>query len=121
MSSNNECVFCQKVINQVTNEDSDVTIESPHRVASFEPLNPVTPGHRLFIPTYHVEHGGYEAGFALAEVIEVASNYAGEMGKDFNLITSSGPAATQTIDHIHVHYVPRYDGDTLHLPWTITT
>jgi diadenosine tetraphosphate (Ap4A) HIT family hydrolase len=34
------------------------------------------------------------------------------------MITSAGPAATQTIKHLHVHYVPRHAGDGLSLPWT---
>ena len=50
--------------------------------------------------------------------MEFAARWAEGQEDDFNLITSSGPAATQTIPHIHVHYVPRWPGDGLHLPWT---
>ncbi|MFI0712504.1 HIT domain-containing protein [Streptomyces inhibens] len=35
-----------------------------------------------------------------------------------NVITSRGPSATQTIRHLHIHLVPRADGDGLLLPWT---
>ena len=35
-----------------------------------------------------------------------------------NLITSVGAAATQTVKHLHIHIVPRHEGDGLHLPWT---
>lgn len=110
-----DCVFCQKIINQ----DPDTSIYADDQVASFEPLNPVAPGHRLFIPTNHVEHGdGIDAACGLSRAINVASLYAQAWGDDFNLITSSGPSATQTIPHIHIHYVPRHAGDGLHLPWT---
>lgn len=37
---------------------------------------------------------------------------------DFNLITSSGRWATQTVKHLHIHYVPRRKDDGLTLPWT---
>jgi diadenosine tetraphosphate (Ap4A) HIT family hydrolase len=37
---------------------------------------------------------------------------------DCNLITSDGAAATQTVKHLHVHIVPRRDGDGLTLPWS---
>jgi hypothetical protein len=37
---------------------------------------------------------------------------------DCNLIASRGPAATQTVPHLHLHLVPRLEGDGLPLPWT---
>lgn len=35
-----------------------------------------------------------------------------------NIITSRGSAATQTVYHLHLHVVPRREGDGLGLPWT---
>ena len=29
-----------------------------------------------------------------------------------------GRAATQTVEHLHIHIVPRSDGDGLQLPWS---
>ncbi|NMO00845.1 HIT domain-containing protein [Gordonia sp. TBRC 11910] len=82
----------------------------------FEPLNPVIPGHMLFVPTYHAEHRSPEAA---AAAFRCAYGYATD-GRDtpFNLILSSGSAATQTIPHVHVHYLPRHEGDRLLLPWS---
>ena len=37
---------------------------------------------------------------------------------DYNLITSAGIPATQSVLHLHIHIVPRYENDGLHLPWT---
>lgn len=34
-----------------------------------------------------------------------------------NLITSAGAAATQSIDHLHIHFVPRKVDDGLMTPW----
>lgn len=42
-------------------------------------------------------------------------------GWDLNQITSAGPAATQTVFHLHVHLVVRREDDGLSLPWTPTT
>jgi hypothetical protein len=38
--------------------------------------------------------------------------------ESFNLITSVGAAATQTVRHLHIHLIPRREGDALALPWT---
>ena len=123
MTDKEDCVFCQKVVKRaaerITGEIGGTTIYWGFRTASFEPLNPITPGHRLFVPTNHLEHGdGREATIALSYAVHVASDYAHEKGVDFNLITSCGPAATQTIPHLHAHYIPRRPGDGLMLPWT---
>lgn len=104
------CPFCVKI----DNWDFEESYAS-RTVVRMEPLNPVTPGHMLFVPGYHSIHpdaGGIRSAMAYAE------KYAGAKGEDFNLITSSGPSATQTIEHVHVHYVPRRPGDGLMLPWT---
>jgi histidine triad (HIT) family protein len=104
-----DCVFCARVRNrQYAQVYSDT-------VARFEPLNPVTPGHMLFLPTWHAEHPHKEA---VRVAMSCAEYYGGRRGVDYNLITSSGPSATQTIPHIHVHYIPRRPGDGLLLPWS---
>lgn len=104
------CVFCRRInLGQFDFEDRDTV--------TFEPLNPVVPGHRLFLPKQHVE-SVMQKPWLSAQVVEVASAYARERGTDCNLIASVGPDATQTIMHLHVHYVPRHKDDGLRLPWT---
>lgn len=82
-----------------------------------EPLNPVADGHLLVIPKKHVSPEAPDAD-AMAEVFRHAM-LEGEwaVGGAFNLILSSGPEATQTVPHYHVHVVPRRAGDGLSLPW----
>lgn len=103
-----DCPFCRRI------SEGSVTYVTPF-VVSFAPLNPVTVGHRLFVPRDHVEHPSPQR---LRDGMVEAERHAGVRGEDYNLITSSGPAATMTIPHIHVHYVPRRPDDGLPLPWT---
>lgn len=107
----NPCVFCDRI----EREDYDGVQRD---VASFQPLNPVTVGHRLFVPLLHVADA-MEKPWVTGQVMEVAAGYARALNVDCNLITSVGPAATQTVFHLHVHYVPRREGDGLALPWTV--
>jgi histidine triad (HIT) family protein len=106
-----DCVFCHRI------ERGEYDYEDEWSVA-FQPHHPVTRGHFLVIPRKHVTsalesplHASRAAGLAaeLARIMELES---------FNLITSAGAAATQTVPHQHWHVVPRKEGDGLHLPWT---
>lgn len=104
------CVFCDREkITNVVKEFGDCIV--------FEPLNPVTPGHLLVVPKKHVQDFTADDKVVL-EVFKAASFIADSFGGDYNLITSKGKAATQSVFHFHVHLVPRKDGDGLLLPWS---
>lgn len=108
---NTSCIFCQRI------RDADYDGHGSTGVVSFEPLNPVTPGHRLFVPVLHVE----DAASSLIDTgatFEAAASWGRHVGEQFNLITSAGSAATQTVFHLYVHYVPRRPADGLLLPWS---
>jgi histidine triad (HIT) family protein len=110
-----DCVFCQKVKDGTALHD--IGIWTKNRVLRFEPLNPVTHGHMLFIPAIHVGDAS-ALPEVTGDVFAHAARYGQFKGLPFNLITSKGEPATQSIFHLHVHYVPRYANDGLHLPWT---
>lgn len=84
-----------------------------------EPLDPVTPGHLLVIPRRHVADFAADPN-VFAELAWTAAIYvAGQFDPGaWNLITSLGAAATQTVEHLHIHLVPRHPGDGLKLPWS---
>lgn len=77
---------------------------------------PVSPGHILIIPKRHVA-SYFEASedekatlWALVDVakelIEAEFKPAG-----YNIGINNGPAAGQTVPHLHIHLIPRYEGD----------
>jgi len=103
------CVFCQKI------EEGSVGYVTEN-VVSFEPLNPVTEGHLLFVPVKHVEDFTEDPETSSEVIKALASVSSGYT--DVNLITSKGEHATQTIKHLHFHVVPREEEDGLYLPWT---
>lgn len=108
-----DCPFCDIVARRAP---AELVYEWGWAIA-FVPLNPVVPGHTLIVPKTHVEDAT-EAPEYTAETMRYASHLARWRGVDCNLITSVGPAATQTVGHLHVHYVPRRPGDGLLLPWS---
>lgn len=111
-----ECVFCQRIKNGLYDRESAYAV-------AFEPLNPVTPGHLLVVPRIHMRDAAWSPSHA-ADSFVMAASIAQEItsGKygvpGVNLITSIGAAATQTVFHMHIHVVPRREGDGLALPWT---
>lgn len=105
-----ECVFCDiKKIASAVIETNGCYI--------FEPLNPVVKGHRLVVPVFHVADFTEDIEIT-GNVMKVASDWAYNLGGDFNIITSKGKNATQSVFHFHVHLIPRKEGDGLLLPWT---
>lgn len=103
------CVFCQRIAN---NEYED-------RFANhvmFEPINPVTEGHRLVVPVPHTPH--LNTGELEPDQTGWALRYFTNDLEQYNIITSKGSDATQTIQHLHFHIVPRTKADGLQLPWS---
>ncbi len=112
-----DCPFCGRIERGEYDGASGPPWESPKAV-HFEPLNPVVEGHMLFVPGSHVLHGTEEGGEGLAAAVSLA-NWWGAWTEEesWNLITSNGHFATQTVPHIHVHFIPRTQDDGLQLPW----
>ncbi len=77
---------------------------------------PVSPGHALLIPRRHVADW-FEATpkeqQALTEALSTARTAIQEKYQPdgFNIGINAGEAAGQTIFHLHIHLIPRYQGD----------
>jgi histidine triad (HIT) family protein len=88
----------------------------PGQVLAITPLNPVVPGHMLFVPEQHVEDAGEDPDVT-ADTMRAAASYARTLDS-CNIITSKGRDATQSVFHLHIHVVPRKPNDGLLLPWS---
>lgn len=109
------CPFCDIARGRAP---AQMVHEWPDAIA-FVPLNPVTPGHLLVVPRTHTFEFTHEP-----DVTAAVARRAAELAvildpvAEYNLITSAGEHATQSIDHLHLHLIPRREGDGLALPWT---
>lgn len=108
----NDCVFCRIVAGV---EPATVLWRD---VASMVivPLNPVTDGHVIAIPFGHASDFA-TSWYITADAMYAAFEYTQTLTEDFNIITSKGVTATQSVFHLHVHIVPRRENDGLALPW----
>jgi histidine triad (HIT) family protein len=113
-----ECVFCRILAGELP---STMIAESDRAVA-FMDVSPATDGHLLVVPRNHTpdllsaEPADLSACVLLAQAMaRLVRERLGATG--VNLVQSSGAVAWQTVFHLHLHVIPRYDGDPLRLPW----
>ena len=111
------CIFCKIVAGEVPAEK---IAEDEHTLA-FMDINPWVRGHALVIPKEH-HRNLYDADpEVLAHTVTAAQRLALRMrdalGADgVNLLNSCESAAWQTVFHLHVHVIPRFEDDPLRLP-----
>lgn len=77
---------------------------------------PVSPGHALIIPRRHVasffDVTDAERQSFLSLLDGAGSKLDAEFRPDgYNIGINDGPAAGQTVPHLHIHLIPRYHGD----------
>ena len=105
-----ECQFCDLPKSRIWFDQAGVVV--------FRDAYPISPGHTLVIPKKHVkslfelDEGEREDLFqALSRAKSLLES---EMKPDgFNIGINEGIAAGQTVFHLHVHLIPRYQGDSV--------
>ena len=102
------CPFCEL--------DRDRVLAESSEAVAFSDAYPVTEGHALIIPRRHVisiYQLSPQEQFALwAMVAEVRNLLTQRYAPDgLNIGVNDGPAAGQTIEHAHIHVIPRRKGD----------
>lgn len=119
VSALSDCPFCE-IINR---EDPDAReIYRNRHVVAFFPLEPATLGHTLIVPREHIRDiwmlDQATACTLATATLRVANGVRRAMEPHgLNVIQSNGEAASQTVSHLHVHVVPRWEGDALGRIW----
>ena len=111
-----DCIFCQ--IAQGQSAASRV-YEDEHTLA-FMDLQQATEGHVLVIPKRHVANlfeldDETTAQLFQSVVLVARAVRASLQPSGLNLWQANGRAAGQTVFHMHVHILPRYEGDGFHV------
>jgi histidine triad (HIT) family protein len=103
--SDDSCLFCKirdgKIPSTITYRDDDVF--------AFKDIGPKAPLHELVVPTRHVAtlaEATAEDGTMYGRLMVVAAKRAKESGlaaDGFRVVMNAGPAAGQTVFHVHLH------------------
>lgn len=107
-----ECIFCQIAGGELPSH----RVYEDESVIAFLDVNPLAPGHTLIVPTTHHDRlqdctkatttALWSAVHELIPAVEAA------VDADATTVgVNNGPAAGQEVPHVHVHLVPRFDGD----------
>jgi histidine triad (HIT) family protein len=118
MVAENDCEFC-KIIEA---DEPARIVWRTEQVVAFFPLEPATLGHTLLIPTTHVRDiwalNDTQATTLARATLRIAHAVRAAMSPDgLNVIQSNGEAATQTVQHVHIHVVPRWFDDDMRPIW----
>lgn len=106
---NNNCIFCK-----LRNEERIIG-ESAHTI-TFIDNYPASPGHTLVIPKRHFStyfEATEEELLEIGKAIQNAKKFLDtEFSPDaYNIGINNGLMAGQSVMHLHVHLIPRYQGD----------
>ena len=114
------CVFCRIVAKEIP---ATLVHEDEHTLA-FMDIGQVNPGHVLVAVKHHAENIYALEDAQAAAVFRAAAKVARAIRGAFepqglSVYQANGAAAGQTVLHLHIHLVPRYEGDGMALTWPV--
>lgn len=109
MTSLTSCLFCMMPASRIIDRNAvGLVVRDAY---------PVSPGHTLVIPERHfvsffdtteTERVGLMSLLSSAK-IQIDAEFA---PAGYNVGVNDGSSAGQTIPHLHIHLIPRFEGDT---------
>lgn len=112
------CIFC-KIAN---GEIPSATVYEDDDFRVILDLGPASRGHALILPKNHFkdicEADEVTAGKLFPLAAKIGEAMKKGLGADgFNVVQNNGSCAGQTVFHLHVHVIPRYEGGPVMVSW----
>ena len=92
-----DCIFCKIASGEIPSK----TLYEDEKFRVILDLGPATRGHALILAK--------KMGITLKEKLKCDG---------LNLVQNNGAVAGQTVNHFHLHMIPRYQGDGQKIGWT---
>lgn len=104
------CIFCKIIANEIPSSK----VYEDENVLAILDLSQTTKGHTIVMPKKHyaniLEIPEDELAYLIQKVQEIAKNLINKLNaKGFNIIVNTNEAAGQSVMHLHIHIIPRYD------------
>ncbi len=119
-AKSNECIFCLAAAGE--GEHAEWVIERSAHCLTLLNAFPYTPGHVMVAPNRHLASLEQLADDELLELMQLARSAVGALRESmapagYNVGLNLGAVAGAGIaDHLHLHVVPRWQGDTSFMP-----
>lgn len=115
-----DCIFCKIIAGEIP----CFKLFEDDETLAFMDINPANEGHALVIPKEHSENLFEVGSQAAAATVRTAQRVAVAVQATLdppglNLLQCNGPAAAQSVQHFHMHVLPRRNDDNLTLNWGI--
>lgn len=103
-----QCPFCSVSLERI--------IFADHKLYALWDDYPVSPGHALIVPRKHITDWFHATDEIRHLLISAMRDVKLEIERShqpdgYNVGFNVGAAAGQTVDHLHIHVIPRYMGD----------
>ncbi len=114
-----ECLFCGIVAGRVPS----VRLAEDERTVAFLDAFPGARGHALVVPRAHARDLMAAPDEDLAACLVAAADLAARLvpalgATGVNVVNACGSSSGQSVPHLHLHVLPRYDDDAVPHPWT---
>ena len=109
------CIFCKIVAGEIPS----LKIHEDETCIATLDIGPASKGHTLIIPKKHYDDVNDGTDPALLGKLMFTAAEIGKRQKKllhadgFNIVQNNGEAAGQTVHHLHIHVIPRYEGGPL--------
>jgi histidine triad (HIT) family protein len=114
MSAKESCIFCKIISGEVPG----TRVYEDDRAVVIMDIMPLNRGHLLVVPKEHFENileiNPELYAHLYSVVAKVAKAVAASIAPEgMNVMQLNGRAGNQVVPHVHIHLVPRWEGDGL--------
>ena len=108
------CIFC-KIIN---NEIPSYKVYEDDVCLAILDISQVTPGHTLVMPKKHFKNILELDDETASHLFKVTKDLSKKISKlpnvlGLNVLNNCGEKAGQSVEHFHIHIIPRYENDNV--------
>ena len=116
-----DCIFCKLANGEIPTN----AIYEDDMFKVILDMGPAAKGHALILPKDHYDNlfeiDDEVAGKAMILAKKLANKMMDKLGADgLNLVQNNKEAAGQTVNHFHLHVIPRYKDDGQNILWDPT-
>ncbi|MCH5251561.1 MAG: HIT family protein [Lachnospiraceae bacterium] len=107
------CIFCKILAGEIPS----TTVYEDDSFQAILDVSPAARGHVIILPKNHAANLFELSEEDAAGIMVVAKKIATAVKKTYqcdgiNVLQNNGEAAGQSVFHLHVHVIPRFEGDT---------